>query len=177
VFFSINFGVGQERDYLIENLSTLISSGMGISEALEAIEADLRSKSMRRIVRKIQDSVESGFPLWRALQSSRLFSAHTVSLLRIGEESGKLSENLRVASAEQEKERLFRSKIRSAMMYPVFVLTLTVIIGLSIFLVCFAKACACFFTTQNTIALITKILIRHRHLFLERMAQWPYQHF
>jgi type IV pilus assembly protein PilC len=52
--------------------------------------------------------------------------------VQLGEQSGKLVENMRVAAGQEEKQRVFRSKVRSALIYPTFVMSLTVIVGLGV---------------------------------------------
>ncbi len=154
-----NFGLGKERDYFVENLSMLISGGMPIMSALNAIAEELRSRRMKSIIAKIQLDIESGSCLWRALAGSNLFPEHAISLIRLGEESGKLTENLKVVAIEQEKDRVFSSKLRSAMMYPVFVLSLTVIIGIGIAWFILPKLATVFAQLKINLPLITKILI------------------
>lgn len=153
------FLAGKERTYFIENISLLIASGMGVLEALDAIAGDLRSKKMRRIVVSLREHIESGSPFWRALQSANIFADHTISLVRIGEDSGKLAENLRVINTQQEKERAFQSKIHSAMLYPVFVLCLTLAVGISIAWFILPKLALVFNQLRIELPLVTKILI------------------
>jgi len=61
-----------------------------------------------------------------------LFKDHVLSLIHLGEESGRFIENLEVVSVEQTKDKMFKSKVRTALMYPVFVLAVTFIVGLGI---------------------------------------------
>ena len=157
MFFT--FGLGKERDYFVENLSMLISGGMPIIGALDAIAQELRSRRMKNIIAAIKSDIESGSPLWRTLAKTSLFPEHAVSLIRLGEESGKLTQNLKVVAIEQEKERVFKSKLRSAMMYPAFVLSLTVIIGVGIAWFILPKLATVFAQLKITLPLITKILI------------------
>lgn len=125
-----------EKDYLIENLSLLISSGVDINSALSAIKSELRSKSAKKIIDNLQSGIDDGLSLSAALEKSHFLSSQNISLIKIGEASGKLPENLKVITIALQKERLFRSKIYSAMIYPgiVFSLTLTVGLGISWFL-------------------------------------------
>lgn len=157
MFFT--FGLGKERDYFIENLSMLISSGMPIISVLDAIAQELRSRRIKNVIAEIKLDIESGSPLWRTLANTNLFPEHAVSLIRLGEESGKLTENLKVVAIEQEKDRVFKSKLRSAMMYPVFVLSLTVIIGIGIAWFILPKLALVFGQLKIKLPLITKILI------------------
>lgn len=154
------FGLGKERASVMASLTMLISSGLPINSALEAIQQDVRSGRMRSILTAVRQEVESGSPLWRALAASGLFPDHAISLIRLGEQSGKLRENLRLAAAEQEKNLQFRSKLRSAMLYPVFVLGLTAVIGVGIAWFILPKLATVFAQLRMDLPLITRILIR-----------------
>jgi type II secretory pathway component PulF len=155
----LNLGIGKERDYLVENLSTLIAAGMPIISALDAIAQEIRSRRMRALLAFIREDILSGAPIWRALKESGLFADHAIALIRLGEESGKLSENLKVVAIEEEKSRVFRSKLHSAMLYPVFVLSLTVTIGVGIAWFILPKLAVVFTQLHVTLPLITKVLI------------------
>ncbi|MCR4328492.1 MAG: type II secretion system F family protein [Patescibacteria group bacterium] len=167
----MTFGLSKERDYFIENLSMLIASGMPITSALDAMALEMRSRRMKSIVADIKADIESGSPLWKALVTTNLFPDHAVSLIQLGEESGKLMENLKVVAVEQEKDRVFKSKLRSAMMYPVFVLSLTVIIGVGIAWFILPKLATVFSQLKIKLPLITKILIESG-IFLGNYGQY-----
>ncbi len=121
-----------EEPYFLESLSLLLSSGMDVLSALRAAREGARSPSVREALVEILASVESGVPLWQALQKSGFVSSRVVSLLKIGEESGRLAKNIQVVAMQQAKDRTFQSRIQSAMMYPVMVFTLTLVIGIGI---------------------------------------------
>ncbi|MBI4713623.1 type II secretion system F family protein [Candidatus Uhrbacteria bacterium] len=153
------FFFGKERDFFIENLSLLVSSGLPILSALSAIRSEVRSKKMRDIISQIFSEVEDGAPLSRALDHSHIFPEHVVSLAKIGEESGKLIDNLKVIRAQQEKERNFRSKIRSAMLYPIFVFSLSIIVGVGIAWFILPKLAIVFAQLHINLPILTRILI------------------
>ena len=151
--------LGKERDYFVENLSMLISSGMPIISALDSIGQEVRSRRMKNIIAGMKADIENGSNVWRTLANTNLFPEHAISLIRLGEESGKLTDNLKIVALEQEKNRAFASKLRSAMMYPVFVLSLTVIIGVGIAWFILPKLALVFSQLKIQLPLITKILI------------------
>jgi type II secretory pathway component PulF len=66
---------------------------------------------------------------------------------------------LKVVAIEEEKSRVFRSKLHSAMLYPVFVLSLTVTIGVGIAWFILPKLAVVFTQLHVTLPLITKVLI------------------
>lgn len=151
--------MGEEKEYFIENLAVMVSSGITINSSLDAIGRESRTRGMRRAIAQIKESIESGSSFWKALEKSKLFPAQSVSLIQIGEESGRLVENLKVIALQQKKDRVFRSKIYSAMMYPVFVLILSIIIGLGIAWFILPKLATVFSSLNVKLPLITKILI------------------
>lgn len=152
-------GTGKEREYILENLSALLSSGMPIVEALSAIQTELRSRRLQKILTAVEEDVQAGLPLSRSLENSGIFPPHAVSLISIGESSGKLVDNLKVIAAEQQKDRVLRSKIRSATMYPVFVLSLTLVIGISIAWFILPKLATVFSQLKLELPALTKALI------------------
>jgi len=148
-----------EKDYFVENLAMLISSGMGIVEALDVIKTEIRSRKFQVIVENLKEELNGGSTLWAALDKAHIFSAQIISLIRLGEKSGRFSENLRAVASQQQKERNFQSKIRSAMMYPVLILSITIVIGVGIAWFILPKLSNVFFSLKIKLPLITKIFI------------------
>lgn len=165
------FGLSKERDYFVENLSMLISGGLPIIGALNTIAEEMQSQRMKNIITAVKADIGSGSALWQALANTNLFPEHAVSLIRLGEESGKLIENLKVVALEQEKNRIFKSKLHSAIMYPIFVLSLTVIVGIGIAWFILPKLATVFAQLKINLPLITKILIK-TGTFLENYGQY-----
>ncbi len=157
--FLKNFGLGKDKDEFVENLNMLMSSGMSITGAISSITKETRNSRMKKILGDILLDIESGSPVWKAFLKTELFKEYTISLIRLGEESGKFLENLKVVALELEKDREFSSKVRSALMYPAFVLGLTGFIGVGISWFILPKLAKVFAQLNITLPLITKILI------------------
>lgn len=126
----LSIGFGDERDYFIENLSLLISSGMGVTNALAAVSLSVKTKKMKRIVAAIEELVNAGVPLWKAFSETKFLPDRVISLVRSGEEAGKLPEHLNLVTIQQHKEKMFSSRIRSALLYPGIVLALAIIVAI-----------------------------------------------
>lgn len=137
----------------------LLGSGMGISAAIGAVRTEIKSSRIRRIIVNLEEDINSGAPLWMAFERTGFLPAHVISLIRIGEEAGRLSENLKIIAIQQERERSFRSKLRSAMMYPVFVIVLTFIIGIGIAWFILPRLAGVFASLNIELPLITRWLI------------------
>ncbi|MEI8060839.1 MAG: type II secretion system F family protein [Candidatus Berkelbacteria bacterium] len=127
--FFTNLMIGEEKDFFIENLSVLLASGMPIVAALQSLKEEVRSGALKKIITELLDDIASGATLWRSMEKAGIFQKHFISLIRIGEQSGRLSENLKIVAQSQSKDKMFRSKIRSAMAYPLFVFFLILFVG------------------------------------------------
>lgn len=152
-------GFGQEKEYFIENLSLLLASGMNIIPALDAIGGEIHSARLKGVITQVRQQVEDGSPIWRALQGRNLLPDHIIALIRVGEQAGKLTENLKVITVQQQKDRDFRSKLRSALMYPTLVMVLAVVVGLGISWYILPRLATVFSQLKIDLPLITKGLI------------------
>lgn len=115
-------GVGfSEKIFFARHLSLMLRSGVPILEALRIVYDSSEGK-FHSIISTIARSVESGKPLSAALANyPRVFPELFVSAVYAGERSGTLVENLEHVALALEKERSLRSKIKSAMTYPIIV--------------------------------------------------------
>lgn len=149
----------EDRGYFIEDLSMLLASGMPVFSALDAIRAELRSRRMRDAVDSIITDIDTGSSLWGAIERTEIFPKRIVSLIRVGEEAGRLSENLKVVVTQQRRESNFRAKVQSAMLYPILVLSLAVIIGTGIAWFLLPRLATVFAALNVELPLFTRILI------------------
>ena len=155
----IYLGLAQGKESIIESLSFLISSGMPIADSLQAIEGELPKSFLKRIIGEARENVEDGMSLSNAFLETGIFSSHAVSLIKSGEDSGTLSENLKVIAEQDAKNKVFKSRLQSALMYPIIVLTVTFIVGLGVAWFILPKLATVFSQLQVKLPLITKIFI------------------
>lgn len=122
--------LSKDKKYFLENLSILVSAGIDIVSAVKSIGEEVSSKRMQKIIFNIALKLENGETFWRALTATNIFPNRIISLVRVGEESGRLTENLQVIVVQMGKEWELASKIRTAMLYPAIVLPITFMVGL-----------------------------------------------
>ncbi|MFA6594384.1 MAG: type II secretion system F family protein [Candidatus Buchananbacteria bacterium] len=154
-----DFGWRDQKEGLMENLALLLNAGMDLLGALEAIRPDRGFWRLNYLVRILQEDIESGFSFWQALERTKIFRAQDVSLIKIGEQTGKLDETLKMLVLQQQKERDFSSKVKSAMAYPAFVLSVTFAVGLGIAWFILPRLATVFASLSIELPLITQILI------------------
>lgn len=130
--FFLRLSTGRDEEYFFDNLLMLLSAGIDVTSALTSLRKSVSTGAMRTIIDRILADVDSGLPLSEALARQSLLAGPMVELIHIGEQSGNLVENLTVVVTQIRKEKELRAKIASAMIYPLFVFTLTIIVGLGI---------------------------------------------
>jgi type IV pilus assembly protein PilC len=109
-------------------LSTMISAGVPLPRALNTLSTQLENKYFKQVIAGINREVESGSPLADGMAKyPGTFSDVYVNMVRAGEAGGILDEILKRLASQVEKDASIRKKIRSAMAYPVVILTITVI--------------------------------------------------
>lgn len=152
-------GLSKERQYFLENLAILVDSGMGIYSVLEALKEDMHSRTMKEIIQQMQNEVAQGSSLWSAMKNASIFSEYIIALVKLGEESSQLSQNLSVLSKQQEKNTALTSKLRSALMYPAIVLGMSMLLGLFIMMFILPQLTQVFDSLRVELPLLTRIVI------------------
>jgi len=161
----ISVGFGNERDYFIENLSLLISSGMGISAALSALSLSVKSWKMKKITKVIESMVNAGMPLWKSFEETKLLPERVISLIRSGEEAGRLADHLNLVTIQGHKEKVFQSRLRGALLYPGIVLSLAVVVALGSAWLVLPKLVSVFSESKDALPLATRILLQTGSFF------------
>lgn len=119
-------------------LSTMISAGVPLARSLAALQADVSNPYMREVLGGVTKDIESGMPLGDAFAKyPTVFSDVYVNMVRAGEEGGILDDILKRLALQVELDASIRKKIKSAMMYPLVILSVTIIafFGIMLFIV------------------------------------------
>ncbi len=117
----------QDRINFARHLSIVIKAGLPIVEGLKIIRSQSTSKLLIQILEDLIKSVEMGQSLGDGLENYKnLFGGFFINIIRVGEASGTLSQNLIYLAEELKKDKELRNKIKSAMVYPMVILVATV---------------------------------------------------
>ncbi len=102
--------------------ASLVRSQMPILRALMIMSEQTTHPGLKKILVQISGEISQGNTLSEALEKHpQVFSPLYVSLVRSGEAGGMLDGVLDRLAAKAEQDEALRSKIRSAMAYPLFV--------------------------------------------------------
>jgi general secretion pathway protein F len=101
--------------------STLISAGLPLEASLTALSEQTEDAKLGEILTQVKDRVSEGSSLANALGEHRsVFSDLYINIVRAGEASGTLDIVLLRLADFLEKQAALTSKVKSALIYPVF---------------------------------------------------------
>lgn len=141
-------------------LAVMIDAGLPLVEAMHILVKQTRNPKLKRIVSEVADEVEGGARLSVAFgRYPRLFSKFYISIIKSGETSGQLADVLNYLADQLEKDYDLKSKIRSAMMYPAFILTGLFAVGLLMMVYVVPRMTDILKEANTELPLATRILI------------------
>lgn len=161
------FGLGKLKDEFIDNLGVMMDAGLPLLDALHTLEMETKVKPYKKILTKVVVAVETGSPLWRAMESTYFFEGQQIAMIKVGEQAGNLVENLRYLAEQSAKQRELKAKVKTAMIYPIIVgVMLTLIIfGLGMFVL--PNLIQVIYSLGVPLPLITRIIVSFTNLFSE----------
>ncbi|MDR1741375.1 MAG: type II secretion system F family protein [Synergistaceae bacterium] len=108
---------------LLRKMAAMVQAGLNLGVALHVAAQHERNPILRDAVESVRGLVDQGHPMSRAMtMHSRVFSDMTTSLVMAGEENGAIEESLDMAAKLLENQAALRNKLRSATLYPAFVI-------------------------------------------------------
>jgi type II secretory pathway component PulF len=111
--------------------------------------------------------VESGVPLSRALADSHyILGTFARNLIRIGEASGTLPENLEYVAVELKTKHELRKQLIQAMIYPAIIIMATVVISVFLIVVIFPKIIPIFQSVHSTLPWSTRALMATSYVLI-----------
>lgn len=109
--------------------ATMVNSGLSLIRALTILVDQTENRALAEVIGKVRGDVEQGISLSAAMEKhSKVFSKLYVSMIRAGEVGGVLDETLERLADIVEAQVALRSKVKSAMAYPVVVFGLVIVI-------------------------------------------------
>jgi len=125
--FSKKFGKKRKESYYTE-LNILLDSGIQLTSALELIREGIKSKHVSTILQKMLEALMEGKELSEAKKDHAEFTNYEIQCIKIGEQSGKLSEVVKGLADYFREFNRQRSELMSALTYPIIVMSTAVLV-------------------------------------------------
>ncbi|HSD98892.1 MAG TPA: type II secretion system F family protein [Patescibacteria group bacterium] len=129
--FSALFQKSSTQDLVLftRQLSSILSSGLTLMQALNILKEQVQNPQMKQIVESLIADVQEGKTFADAIAKyPKIFNPIYISLIRAAESSGFLDKVLLRLADNLEKQQKLASTIKSALAYPIIVIVLMIVV-------------------------------------------------
>jgi type IV pilus assembly protein PilC len=158
----------KEKDLVtfMRQFATLVDAGLPILRCLRVLERQNQGKGIGLILKDVGDSVESGNSLSNSLmQYQHVFSPLFVNMVHAGEVGGVLDQVLLQMAEYFEKSTKLKKKVKSSMIYPLFVLLVAAAVVSCLMIFIIPKFSRMFTEMDLELPAITQFLIEFSDFF------------
>jgi general secretion pathway protein F len=149
-----------ELSLFTRQLATLVQAGLPLEEALLAAGEQTESQRVKSIVLGVRSKVMEGHTLADGLgEFPKAFPELYRATVAAGEQSGHLDAVLERLADYTESRQELRQKIQNAMIYPVVLVTLSLLIVSGMLVYVVPKVVSVFTNTGRELPLVTQLLI------------------
>jgi len=150
----------RELSVFFRQLATLIEAKVSIVYSLKAVGDQTTNPYLRTVIGEMVNDIEDGFPFSESMQKHpEVFESLAISMVKAGELSGNLQRSILFLAENTEKNYELNSKIKSALFYPIFVLSAALIIGFVVFTFVLPKLTSIFKDMNVTVPWYTQLLM------------------
>ena len=125
----------KELSTFTRQFAVMIDAGLPLVKCLQILARQQENKVFQLIIEEVTGDVEKGGTLADAMgKHNKVFTDLYVNMVAAGEQGGILDTILNRLSTHLEKSTALKSKIKSAMMYPMVVLIVVVVVVMALLL-------------------------------------------
>ncbi len=110
-------------------LGTLMGSGVPVLQALQIVRDTSGNEVVANAVQQVHDAVKEGEAMAPPLAATKVFPAMVISMIEVGEETGKLPEMMEKIADTYEEEVENAVEALTSMIEPLMIIFLAVIVG------------------------------------------------
>ncbi len=125
------FGGVKPKDIVIfsRQLATLFEAKIAALTSFKLLATEIENQTLRDTIGEVLNDIQGGISLSQAMaKHSGIFSSFYVSMVRSGEESGKLDETFTYMADYLERSYELSSRAKNALIYPVFIISTLMIV-------------------------------------------------
>ncbi len=110
-------------------LGTLMGSGVPVLSALQIVRDTAGNELVSNAIQKVHDAVKEGEPMAAPLAATKIFPEMVISMIEVGEETGKLAEMLNKIADTYDEEVDNAVGSLTSMIEPLMMVFLAVVVG------------------------------------------------
>ena len=152
---------------MCSQFAVILKSGIPISRTVRLIAQKMTDKTLKSVLNEVANDVETGRSLSASFAESGegLFPLTFLESIRAGEEAGNLDTAFESVSEHYTKQVKMKGKVRGAMIYPTFVITLAVVVVIVLMVKVVPTFTAIFAEQGSQLPAITRSLIAISNFF------------
>ncbi|ANQ52969.1 type II secretion system protein F [Thermosipho sp. 1063] len=146
--------------FFTRQLETMIKAGLRLREAIYILSnQEIFSKRFRNVLVNVVNELDVGTSLTEAFKKQGVFDEVFINMLKAGEEGGVLEETLEKLSNYYENLNRTQQQVKTAMVYPIFILSFAIVVVLVISLFILPKLFSVFgnIPTSGLISTLVKL--------------------
>jgi type IV pilus assembly protein PilC len=148
-----------DQIFLFKYLGLMLKVGTDILKAVDVLMQDYSEGPIKTFLLESRSNLEKGNPFYLTFeQNNKTFSYVTINLIKAGEKSGTLQDTLEKISVNLEKDKDLKSKVTSAMTYPIILLVMMTFLMFFLMIFLFPKMGASFMQAGIKLPSFTKML-------------------
>lgn len=118
----------KEKINFLDQLSTLLNSWIPITNALSIMLYQTENKRIRAIIEKVSKDINKGNPLRECFSKFPLiFKIFDLSIIEMWEVTWKVWDSIEIIKIKEEKNKELKWKILGAFIYPIIIVSLSII--------------------------------------------------
>ncbi len=150
---------GSDKITLISNLSTMLAAGIPIMESVRSIMSESKG-NQKKVLETLASDLAAGNHVHASFAKfPKVFNKVTVNLIKASEEAGNLETTLKDIKKNIQDEMEFSDKVKSSLMYPVFVMVVFAAVFLGILVFVIPKISTVFSRLRVELPLPTRLMI------------------
>lgn len=150
----------EEKMFLARYLALILKAGLPITKGFELLIKQSQNKYLKKILKNILEDIMAGKLMSESISKyPKVFDNLFVNMVRSAESAGNLEEVLETLAEELKKSAEFKSKIRSAMIYPIIIIVMMILITNFMVFFIFPKILKFYSSLNVKVPVSAKILI------------------
>ncbi len=149
-------------------LSALFEAQVSALKAFSLLSSTSQNQTLKFALQSIAQDIQGGITISGAMEKHpQAFSTFYVSMVRAGEESGKLTETFQYLADYLERQFELMSKTRNALIYPAFVIVTFIVVMILMLTMVIPRLSTILIETGQELPFYTKVVIAISNFFVD----------
>ena len=144
--------------------ATMLEAKIPIQDALTALYYQTTAPALHEAIYEVSSDIDAGLSLSQALEKhSGIFFEFYIHLIQSAEITGRVEEAMGYLADYLERELILLAKVKNALIYPIFVVVLSIIVGGILIGLVFPQIAPLFEEAEFELPLITRVFLTLGH--------------